>query len=72
MARQIKIGLNSRRKETKPSLLEVTSNRLVEYLRLPYTLSADSEIETKAFEPKPDQRNVLLEGPALSRMQILR
>jgi len=73
MARQIRVGLNSRKKEAKLSPLGLASNGLRGRLvRLMANCSADSTARTKAFEVEAYQKNVYLEGPTLKRMQILR
>ncbi len=73
MARQIRVGLNSRNKEAKLSPIGLVSNGLRGRLvRLMANCSADSAAGTKAFEVEADQKNVSLEGPTLRRMQILR
>jgi hypothetical protein len=73
MARQIRVKLNSGRKETRLGFEELASNGLRgRLLRLMNIRSTDSPTGTKAFEREADQKNASLEGPALMRMQILR
>ena len=73
MARQIRVGLNSRNKEAKMSPVGLASNGLRGRLvRLMVNFSADSAAKTEAFEVEAYQKNVSLEGPTLKRMQILR
>lgn len=73
MARQIRVGLNSGKKEAKLSSVGLVGNGLRGRLvRLMANCSADSAARTEAFEVGADQKNVSLEGTTLKRMQILR
>jgi hypothetical protein len=73
MARQIRVGLNSGKKEEKLNPVGLASNRLRGALvRLMANSSADSATRTKAFEVAADQKSISLEGPTLKRMEIFR
>ena len=72
MARQIRVGLNSGKKEVKLSPVGLVSNGLRgRFVRLMVNCSADSAARTEAFEVEADQKNIILEGLTLRRMQIL-